>query len=86
MEKEIQYYTTEEIAELLGVSTSSIERWVDSGKLKCKTAKKEHKEFSVDHLKEFALTYNISMKFLDTINMHSKLQEEKTFAQFAAAR
>jgi excisionase family DNA binding protein len=84
MDKEIRYYSTQEIAALLGVSSSSIERWVDSGKLKCSSTKKGEREFSVDHLKEFAITYNISMKFLDTIRTQTIKQGEKTYTSVAA--
>lgn len=74
MEKENFYFTIQEIADQLGVSPSSIMRWVDSGKLKCAMSDGEQKIFSVDHLTEFAMTYNISMKFLDTMNRSMQKQ------------
>lgn len=66
MEKENFYFTMQEIAEQLGVSPSSVMRWVDSGKLKCAISDGDHKFFSIEHLSEFAMTYNISMKFLES--------------------
>lgn len=85
MEKEILYYSTQEIADHLGVSPSSIQRWADSGKLKCATSDGGHRKFSIDHLTEFAMTYNISMKFLETMKIRSS-REENTFTTIAAAR
>jgi len=85
MEKE-NFYTTQEIAEFLGVSPSSIQRWADSGKLKCLTTEGGYRKFSRTHLSDFATTYNISMKFLDTMNLQSTFQEENNYRPIAATR
>jgi hypothetical protein len=66
------FYKPDEIAELLGVSVSSILLWLDSVKLKCKSDGQGLPLFSIDHLKEFAVTYNISMKFLVEPIQHEK--------------
>jgi excisionase family DNA binding protein len=63
----LKFFTVEEIAESLGVNVSSVQRWVDSGKLQC-SYEGDAKKFSVEHLSEFALRFNISMKFLDSAN------------------
>lgn len=86
MEKEISLYTSQEIAELLGVSASSILRWADSGKLKCFQSEGGHRKFSVDHLAEFAMTYNISMKFLDSMKRRAHGREEQPVNAISAAR
>jgi excisionase family DNA binding protein len=80
------FYTTQEIAELLGVSPSSIQRWADSGKLQCTHSEGGHRKFSMEHLTEFAMTYNISMKFLDTMKRNSKVREEVVYSKISAAR
>ncbi|NUN71315.1 MAG: DUF3853 family protein [Bacteroidetes bacterium] len=77
MEKENFYFTMQEIADQLGVSPSSIMRWVDSGKLKCAMSDGEQRIFSVDHLTEFAMTYNISMKFLESRKLSAALRNER---------
>ncbi|MFA6467855.1 MAG: helix-turn-helix domain-containing protein [Bacteroidota bacterium] len=85
MENE-NFFTTQEIAELLGVSPSSIQRWADSGKLKCHVTEGGHRKFSRTHLSDFATTYNISMKFLDTTQLRSSFREENNYTPIAAAR
>jgi len=85
MKKETVFYTTMEIAEFLGVSASSIQRWADSGKLKCTSTEGGHRKFSVDHLKEFAMTYNISMKFLMEPTKRESASE-KMFQPISAAQ
>lgn len=86
MDKKIIYYTTQEVAEFLGVSPSSIQRWVDSGKLKCTQSDEGYKKFNTDHLTEFAITYNISMKFLDTMKLRSSVRDEKKITSISVAR
>ena len=86
MKKETLFYTTIEIAELLGVSASSIQRWADSGKLKCTSTEGGHRKFSVDQLKEFAMTYNISMKFLMEPIQREKQNSEKMFISISAVQ
>lgn len=86
MDNETFFYTTQEIAEFLGVSTSSILRWVDSGKLKCSQCEEGHKKFSAEQLTEFAITYNISMKFLDTMKLRSSMRDEKKYSSISLAR
>lgn len=58
-------FSLSQIAALLGVHPASIERWVDSGKLKCVLMQDGKKYFSAGNLSEFAEQYNVSMKFLD---------------------
>lgn len=86
MEKENFYFTMQEIAEQLGVSPSSVMRWVDSGKLKCAISDGDHKIFSVEHLSEFAVKYNISMKFLESKKITMALRNERTKASATANR
>lgn len=85
MDKEI-FYSAQEIADLLGVSASSILRWADSGKLKCLQTENGSRQFCADHLAEFAMTYNISMKFLDTMKLKAIGREEKKYKMVSAAR
>lgn len=86
MDKKIIYFTAQDVSEFLGVSPSSVQRWVDSGKLKCILCEEGYRIFSVDHLTEFAITYNISMKFLDTMKMQSSVRDEKKITAFSVAR
>lgn len=68
MKNENRFFTTQEVADLLGVSPSSIQRWADSDKLKCESTDGGHRKFSEEHLQEFAMKYNISTKFLNELN------------------
>ena len=58
-------FSISQIAALLGVHPASIERWVESGKLKCVLMQDGKKYFSAGNLSDFAEQYNVSMKFLD---------------------
>lgn len=58
-------FSVSQIAALLGVHPASIERWVESGKLKCVLMQDGKKYFSAANLSEFSEQYNVSMKFLD---------------------
>ncbi len=58
-------FSLSQIAALLGVHPASVERWVESGKLKCVLMTDGKKYFSAANLSEFAEQYNVSMKFLD---------------------
>ncbi|MCK9409874.1 MAG: helix-turn-helix domain-containing protein [Bacteriovoracaceae bacterium] len=86
MGKEILLLTTEEIADLLGVNPNSILRWADSGKLKCVFVEGGNKKFSIEHLAEFAITYNISMKFLDTLKLDKIVRNENEIRLRTATR
>lgn len=65
MNQQEHLFSLSQIAALLGVHSASIERWVDSGKLKCTLMQDGKKYFSTANLAEFAEQYNVSMKFLD---------------------
>lgn len=84
--KEEKMYTIGQIATLLGVNISSIERWVDSGKLHCDNFDDGHRKFSVDQLKEFAMTYNIAMKFLLETVQRENTSNEIVHKQISAAQ
>lgn len=71
MYQEVKYYTADGIADALGVNTESVHRWVDSGKLKYSLIEDGVKKFSISNLSEFAVKYNISMKFIDSV--HNRL-------------
>jgi hypothetical protein len=68
MSQEMNYFTAEEIAKSLGVNAASVHRWIDSGKLQYSIIEDEIKKISSNNLSEFAMKYNISLKFLDSIN------------------
>ncbi len=76
----------QEVAKMLGVSPLSIQRWVDSGKLKSNSSIIGEIEFSIEHLKEFALKYNISMGFLDTVRLKGKKGKETPYSSIAVVR
>ncbi|MFA5833963.1 MAG: DUF3853 family protein [Bacteroidota bacterium] len=86
MNHENKIYAIHQIATLLGISVSSIDRWVDAGKLKCLVTKDGTKHFTIDQLLEFATTYNISMQFLVETTHHSKPKSEQIFEQISAAQ
>ena len=84
--KEEKMYTIDQIATLLGVNISSIERWVDSGKLKCFGSECSDKKFSTEQLKEFAMTHNIAMKFLLETVQGENTTNEIVYKQISAAQ
>ncbi len=86
MEKEKYYFSKDEVGELLGVNPSTIERWAESGKLKCALTNNGKKFFSEDHLVEFAKTFNISTKFLETIRIEQKYQSRKKISANAGLK
>lgn len=65
MEKQEKIFTTSLIAALLGVNDASIDRWVESGKLKCNFTEEGKKLFTLSQLSEFSERYNVFMKFLE---------------------
>jgi hypothetical protein len=68
MSQEMNYFTAEEIAKSLGVNVDSVHRWIDSGKLQYSIIEDEIKKISSNNLSEFAVKYNISLNFLNSIN------------------
>ncbi len=80
MSHELKYYTVEEIAESLGVNVASVHRWADSGKLQYSNSEDGIKKFSTGNLSEFAVKYNISMKFLDSVNSRFIRSIKRTLA------
>ncbi len=77
MKNKKHFYSTQEIADLLGVSASSIQRWADSGKLKCTRTNDEIRQFNAEDLLDFAKQYNIAMNFLDEHRTMIVAQNEK---------
>ena len=53
MNKEMQYYNSQEAAKILGVNVSTIKRWTDDGKLKCIKTAGGHRKFIMKQLSEF---------------------------------
>lgn len=86
MEFEKNFFSYDRVAELFGVNASSIHRWVDSGKLKCTELQNGERIFSETHLIEFAITYNISMKCLETMNLEKTVQRTKKIAAVSSVR
>lgn len=77
-------YTADEIADLLGVNVSSVQRWAEWEKLKY-FSEDGIKKFNVDQLLEFASKYNISMRFLDGTNSNI-IQNKKNYASVSVAK
>lgn len=86
MESENIFYTAQEIADLLGVSPASIQRWADSGKLNCVQTDEGQRKFTRSQLSEFAMTYNISMKFLEMKTIRSNNLEAKKITPLSVSR
>ena len=49
----IQYFNSQEAAQILGVNVSTIKRWTDEGKLECIQTAGGHRRFLMDHLARF---------------------------------
>ena len=85
MTDDTKVYTTDELADLLGVNVSSVQRWAEWEKLKYFSTEDGIKKFNVDQLLEFASKYNISMKFLDGTNSNI-IQNKKNYASASGAK
>lgn len=53
MKARIQYFNSQEAAQILGVNVSTIKRWTDEGKLECIQTAGGHRKFLMDHLARF---------------------------------
>jgi len=51
--KEMKYFTSKEVSNILGVHVSSIKRWTDDGKLECIKTAGGHRKFLPEHLSDF---------------------------------
>ncbi len=85
MADDTKVYTTDELADLLGVNVSSVQRWADWEKLKYFSTEDGTKKFNVDQLLEFAAKYNISMKFLDSAKS-GMIQNKKNYASMTGTK
>ena len=45
-------YNSNQVAELIGVSISTIKRWTDTGKLNCIKSAGGHRKFHLNHIKQ----------------------------------
>ncbi len=79
-------YSISLIAALLGISIASIERWVESGKLKCNHAADGKIVFTLAQLAEFAGQYNVSMKFLENEFARLKGYASSEYKKISAAQ
>jgi excisionase family DNA binding protein len=55
------YYSTTDIAKLLGVNDSTIKRWADSGEIPCVKTLGGHRRFTHDHVRELTARMNINV-------------------------
>jgi excisionase family DNA binding protein len=53
MEQSIQYFNSEEAAQILNVNVSSIKRWTEDGTLDCIKTAGGHRKFTMQHLAKF---------------------------------
>ncbi len=53
MRATIQYFSTKDVARLLGVHVSTIKRWTQEGKLDCIKTAGGHRKFSFQHITKF---------------------------------
>jgi len=53
MKSNIQYFNSEEAANILNVNVSTIKRWTQEGKLECEKTIGGHRKFTMQHLANF---------------------------------
>lgn len=53
MHAELQYFSTTDVAHLLGVHVSTIKRWTEEGKLDCIKTAGGHRKFTFQHVSHF---------------------------------
>jgi len=53
MYSELQYFSTSDLAHLLGVHVSTIKRWTEEGKINCTKTAGGHRKFAFQHISEF---------------------------------
>ncbi len=58
-EEQLKFYSTADIARMLGVDASTVKRWTDSGKLQCFRTIGGHRRFSLIQVKEFIAEYHL---------------------------
>jgi len=76
MGPDVQYFTSEEVSNILGVHVSSIKRWTDDGTLQCIKTAGGHRKFLLSHLADFLDQHDskISKAHLMPISSETDLQ------------
>ncbi len=57
--EQLKFYSTADVAGMLGVDASTVKRWADSGKLQCFRTIGGHRRFTLKQVKEFISEYHL---------------------------
>jgi len=49
----MRYLSSKDVAAILGINISTLKRWTDNGKLKCKKTVGGHRKFTMQHVRDF---------------------------------
>lgn len=73
MTTEVQYFTSQEAAMILGVNVSTVKRWTDEGKLQCIASAGGHRRFLLRHLSEFLQAHNTKTSKINVFPIDSEM-------------
>jgi len=70
------YYSSEEVARLLGVNVATVKRWTDAGKLDCVKTAGGHRKFLLRHIAAFAREHTKYAQRLSVLPIESNSELE----------
>lgn len=73
MTSEVQYFTSQQAASILGVNVSTVKRWTDEGKLQCIASAGGHRRFLLRHLSEFLQAHSTKTSKINVFPIDSEL-------------
>lgn len=73
MTAEVQYFTSQEAASILGVNVSTVKRWTDEGKLRCIASAGGHRRFLIRHLSEFLKDHSTKTSKINIFPIDSEM-------------
>lgn len=68
------YYSSDDVAKLLGVNVATVKRWTDSGKLECLKTAGGHRKFLGKHISAFVKSHEKYANRLSVLPAESKRQ------------